>query len=146
MEMIFDRILASLSTSIHFPVEDRKMRKSLFFLLLFLVPVTCFGAQYLVKADGTGDYPTIQAAINAAKKGDEVLLAGGVFKGPGNFNIDFLGKAITVRSQSGFALDSIIDAEGIPWVPRRGFDFKTTVGADSVVRDLTIINGTTNDC
>ena len=114
--------------------------------MLFLVSMTCYGAVYLVKPDGTGDYPTIQGAIDAAEKGDEILLAGGVFKGRGNMDIDFLGKAITVRSQSGFAQDSIIDAEGIQWEPRRGFDFQMGEGNDSVVRDITIINGSTDDC
>ena len=111
-----------------------------------LLATMSFGAEILVKPDGSGDYPTIQAALASAKMGDEIVLAPGVFKGPGNFNIDFLGKAVTVRGQSGYPMDSVIDAEGIQWIPRRGFDFKTTVGPDSVVRDLTIVNGSTDDC
>ena len=123
------------------------MRRLHLLLLAFLFcSVASHGAVYLVRPDGTGDYPTIQAAIDAAQNGDEILLAAGVFKGLGNFDINFRGKAITVRSQSGFPVDSTIDAEGIQWVPRRGFDFQMGEGNDSVVRDLTIINGTTDDC
>src|SRR5437763_1278627 len=46
-------------------------------------------------------FPTIQAALNAAASGDTVLVANGVYSGPGNVNLDFNGKAITLRSAGG---------------------------------------------
>ena len=46
-------------------------------------------------------YPTIPMAIDAASSGDKVVIAGGVYTGAGNRNLDFGGKAITVRSASG---------------------------------------------
>jgi hypothetical protein len=60
-----------------------------------------------------GDFPTIQAGINAAQNGDEVVIS------PGTYfeNINFTGKDITVRSVD--ALDpnvvqwTIIDGRGI---------------------------------
>lgn len=52
-----------------------------------------------VKADGTGQYPTIQAAVDAALDGDEVhLLPSEGFYGEGNREVNFQGKAITIRS------------------------------------------------
>ena len=54
---------------------------------------------YIVKPDGSGDYPDIQAAVRATSDGDTVLLASGTFIGPGNRDVDYLGKQITIRSQ-----------------------------------------------
>ena len=51
-----------------------------------------------VQPGGGGEYPTIQAAINAATDGEVVELADGTYIGPGNRDLDFLGKGITVRS------------------------------------------------
>ena len=46
-------------------------------------------------------YPTIQVAINASQNGDTVLVADGVYTGPGNRNINFFGKTIIVCSENG---------------------------------------------
>lgn len=102
------------------------------------------GDTYLVKPDGTGDYPVIQAAMDAANNGDEVLLADGVFKGMGNKEVLFWGKAITVRSESGNPLDCIINAEGEIGLPYNAFSFDNDEGPDSVVKDITILNGSTS--
>jgi serine protease len=44
-----------------------------------------------------GDYPTIQAAINASVSGDTILVASGTYLE----NIDYLAKDITITSESG---------------------------------------------
>ncbi len=77
------------------------------------------------------EYPTIQAAIDAALDGDEVVVA------PGTYfeRITFLGKAITVRSSEG-AAETTIDGEG-------GSVVRCTSGEgpDSVLEGFTVTGG-----
>src|SRR5262249_31316089 len=54
------------------------------------------------------DYPTIQAAIDAAVNGDEILVAPGTYVE----SIDFKGKTITVRSSGGPDLTTIDGSNG----------------------------------
>jgi parallel beta-helix repeat protein len=95
----------------------------------------------VVKPDGTGDFPTIQAAIDAAEPGDIIELTDGTFTGDGNRDIDFLGKAITVRSRSGNREACIIDCQADSLDPHRGFVFRSGEGVRSVLEGLTVTNG-----
>ncbi len=81
-------------------------------------------------------YATIQAAIDAASDGDMVLVADGTWQGPGNRDLDFLGKRIIVKSENG-PDDCIIDCE----LSARGFYFHNGEDLDSVVNGFSIING-----
>ncbi len=83
------------------------------------------------------EYPTIQAAIDAAVNGDIVEIANGTYTGEENKNLDFRGKAITVRSVSLNASRCIIDCGG----DGRGFYFFRGEGPESIVQALTITNG-----
>ena len=58
-----------------------------------------------------GPKKTIQAGIDVASGGDEVIVADAVYSGTGNINIRYYGKAITVRS-SGGPENCIVDAGG----------------------------------
>lgn len=87
--------------------------------------------------DGSGDYLTIQDAINEAAEGDTIELCDGTFTGPGNKDLDYLGKAITVRSQSGNPDSCVIDCES----SGRGFYFHSGEGPGSVLQGVTITNG-----
>jgi parallel beta-helix repeat protein len=81
------------------------------------------------------DFPTIQAALDAAGQGDTVIVEDGVYKGEGNRNLDSKGKTILLRSKNG-PDNCTIDCEG----KGRGFYFHTHETLDSLVDGFTIKN------
>ena len=82
-------------------------------------------------------YSTIQDAIDDASDGDTIWVADGRFTGIGNKNIDFRGKAITIKSENG-PENCIIDCQRQGF----GFYFHSGEGPDSVINGFTITNGT----
>ncbi len=108
------------------------MRSTGLALCLFMLLATGAAATtHTVDPGGTGDYPTIQAAINASAPGDTVELTFGSFTGTGNRDLNYGGKAITVRSASGDPEDTAIDCAGY-----RGVSFTSGEGADSVLEGI----------
>ena len=97
------------------------------------------GRTITVDDDGLADFSTIQAAIYDANNGDTVVVADGRYAGQGNRDIDFLGKAITVRSENG-PERCIVDCNGSEGEPHRGFIFQSGEDPNSVVAGLTITN------
>ncbi|MDH4201556.1 MAG: M4 family metallopeptidase [Phycisphaerae bacterium] len=104
----------------------------------------------IVREVPTATYPTIQKAINASNHGDTVLVHPGVYR---EINIDFKGKAITVRSEnpedSTVVAATVIDCaepEQI-WIhePRRAFLIQNGEGRDTVLAGITIKNATAFD-
>ncbi len=114
------------------------------FLSAMALAGSAWAATLTIKADGTGAYPTIQAAINAAAPGDLVVLQPGTYTGAGNRDVDFKGKAITVRSASpddpGVINATILDCQNAG----RGFLFQTNETPASILEGLTVLNGRTD--
>jgi hypothetical protein len=87
------------------------------------------------------EHANIQDAIDACQDFDTVVIAPGKYTGLGNREINFRGKAITVRStdpaDSQIVSETIIDCGG----QGRGFVFYMGEKADSTISGLTITNG-----
>lgn len=109
--------------------------------LLFLCCASATATTYVVSPDGAGDFPTIQSAIGAATNGDVIVLTDGTFTGDGNRDIDYLGKAITVRSQSRAPESCVIDCGGSETDPHRGFRFRHGEQAGSVLSGVSVRGG-----
>jgi hypothetical protein len=84
-----------------------------------------------------GPKATIQAGMDAAQPGDTVIVGDGTYIGVGNKNLDYGGKAITVRSAGGAPETCIIDCEG----NGRGCSFQNGETLASVLDGFTITNG-----
>ena len=82
------------------------------------------------------DHATIQAAVDAASGGDEILVAPGTYTGTGIDVVNMLGKAITLRA-SGAPEETIIDGEGA----RHVVYCANSEGADTVIEGFTITGG-----
>lgn len=86
-----------------------------------------------------GHYETIQAAIDAADAYDIIIVADGTYTGSGNYDIDFGGKAILLRSANG-PENCIINCQNA-YPDRRGFYFHSGEDANSIVSGFTIKRG-----
>jgi hypothetical protein len=94
----------------------------------------------IVEPDGSGDYATIQAALEAASPGSIVELADGVFTGDGNCDLDFKGKAVTLRSRSGRASACVIQCRP-DRSSSRGIHLHSGEQAGTRVEGVMIANG-----
>jgi hypothetical protein len=97
--------------------------------------------------DGTSEHPfdAIQEAMDIAISWDTVIVRTGTYSGPGNRDIDFDRRRITLKStdpnNSAVVAATIIDCQGDPCDPHRGFYFHSSEDANSIVDGFTITNG-----
>ena len=102
-----------------------------------------YGRVLIVRPDGTGTYPTIQAAIDAASDGEIIGLTDGIYAGAGNRDLDYHGKSILVRSESGMPDSCVINCEGAPGDNHWGVRFDSEEDSTSILEGVTIMNAYT---
>ncbi|MHC4705595.1 MAG: right-handed parallel beta-helix repeat-containing protein [Planctomycetota bacterium] len=90
-------------------------------------------------------YGSIQSAVDDSNDWDVIIVTIGTHTGDGNRDIDFAGRAITLRSIDPEDLDvvasTVINCQGSVQEPHRGFYFHSGEDANSVVSGLTVTGG-----
>jgi hypothetical protein len=94
-----------------------------------------------VGPNGDGDYPTIQLAIDATRDGTVIELLNGVYRGPGNRDLNCRGKRIIIRSQGGDPAVCVMDCEGTASDQHRAFVFNHDETYATAIQGITIRNG-----
>ncbi|MBN2054303.1 hypothetical protein JW905_05240 [bacterium] len=112
------------------------MKVSMAYILVMGAVVLCVSAVDATTYRVPVDAASIQDGINMCVNGDVVEVANGTWTGANNRNLDFGGRAITVRSVYG-ATGCIIDCQNVG----RAFYFHSSETRASVVDGFTIRNG-----
>ena len=92
--------------------------------VLVLIPILVspvLARDWLVRPDGTGDAPTIQAAIDSVGLDDHIVLADGLYSGTGNRDLYNSDKMFSISSASGDPSTCVIDCGSTPGDPHWGF-------------------------
>ena len=106
------------------------------------------GRTWHVMVDGSGDVPTIQAAVDSALAGDTILVGPGVYTGPGNTDV-FVdafklirngGNSLLITSQDGPS-ETIMDAQG----NGRGFFVQGPLDFNMTIDGFTFRHGSTGE-
>lgn len=111
---------------------------------VFLFSITALTAS---ADEPLGDFGTIQAAIDSALPETVVVVPPGVYSGPGNCDLIFHGKTLTLRSEDpsdpAVVAATLIDCMGSAAEPHRGFILRAE-DTDPIIEGLTITGGYEN--
>jgi hypothetical protein len=104
-------------------------------LISMFLTSTALATTWTVDDDGKADFDNIQAAIDAASDGDEIVVMPGTYTSTADEVVDMLGKEIWLHS-SGGADVTIIDGEGT----RRGILCDSGETTSTVIEGFTVQN------
>ncbi len=96
---------------------------------------------HVLRDDGTGDFPTIQAAIDAAESGHVIVLEDGIYSGEGNRDLDFGSKNLELISLNLDPALCTIDCGGSAAEPHRAVYMAGGQSSESLLQGLTIVGG-----
>ena len=96
---------------------------------------------FTIRPDGTGDVPTIADAIRIAAAGSVIQLEDGIYRGPGNRDLEFNHTPLTLRSISGNPQACVIDCGGSLGESHRGIWIRWLEDTQSLVTGIKFING-----
>ncbi|MHC4205524.1 MAG: right-handed parallel beta-helix repeat-containing protein, partial [Planctomycetota bacterium] len=132
-----------------FCIRQRKktdvLRNTILVFVLLMAVLPCRARTIIVGDDENVGFSTIQAAIDDANEADTIFVMPGIYKGQGNRDLDFHGKAITVCSTNPsdpmIVSATVIDCEGSPTEYHRAFIFQNNEDEYSIIDGLTLIGG-----
>jgi hypothetical protein len=104
-------------------------------LVVCVLSGATFADTWTVDDNGKADFDNIQAAVDAASNGDEIIVAPGVYTGTTNNVVNMLGKEIWLHSSQG-AQVTFINGEG----KRRGILCENNESSNSIIEGFTIHN------
>jgi hypothetical protein len=125
--------------------ESNSMKRIVSVFIFLMAALPCRARTINVDDDEPADFGTIQAAIDNADPGDTIVLGPGIYRGMGNRDVDFHGKAITVCSTNPLDLTTVsatvIDCQGTSADNHRAFIFQGDEDERSIIDGLTLIGG-----
>jgi predicted outer membrane repeat protein len=107
----------------------------------YRLTVTERDTHHLVRADDTGDFATIQDALDGSYDGDVIELEDGTYTGPGNRALVIGTKRVTLRSLGGDPSLCILDCEEAA----RGLVFTSWEPPGTLIEGITIRSGSAPD-
>lgn len=118
------------------------------FAWILAVGVAAQGRDLRVGMEPTAEYSSLQAAVEAARNGDVIVLSEGRYSTDDYRNIAIRGKAITIRSRDpndpAVVAGTILDCQGSTTRGRRAFEVGPGQGTRLTIMGLTIVNGYSN--
>ena len=75
------------------------MKLSITAVFTLAITTASFADTWTVDDDGKADFDNIQAAVDAASDGDEIIVMPGTYTGSGDHVVNMNGKEVLLRSQ-----------------------------------------------